>query len=776
MDDETVSQTAEITAQPGTEENTKFYDPEVEVATDEVGVPLEESGYPPLPPYDTGPVKSVPLNKGRPSRRRSQQQKLQTSQIQPEEIIDYDIPKSLAMKNQNMKAKDYGGLVKVLTNGLTSERQKVMCFLAWISRQEIETRKDLKGNPDTPMGYMKLIQECRGTYSAFLATICRKAGMPCVIVKGYGKTSNTKPGEQSEEELKKLSSSWNLVFVDGHWKIVHPFMVCHGTENFGIPSVNDKILQRVFQDNYIFPEGKIFSTRYIPDEHQIKWQLGVKYTFAEWKMAPCLYPPFQNLDFQFNEHSSKSAVISTETGLIRISFLTSQEKLTNKDIRFNLKAFDELNSNNDLDEYVFMTVETEPSERVTFEVRLPKISSYIFKIFVTEKSDELPKIVVSYRLDCMKLIEANIPGKLPIPSGVIGWGYGPKAVEYGLFMPSHHTGKITMKKSESLNMQFLMLQEQNITVCLYHTTLSHTEVSTFLLHSLKADRESRRRELNISVQIPIEGEFALQIGIEKDEKLVPVCNYLFCVMPKFKLDTSSRRQTPQERAAIQGLREVLGSNDIDELHTSLEYAKKHHISADDEDLKRVQMRIHLLEQKKELHDTLLRSRIDVGTNVLSKMESSEFKDVLKPEIEEVRDMVTKLKLRQSTRADEKAECNIATLAEICNLNSPRDEVVTIMRAVCLLIGHRKIDLDYWEDIRIRLMIDKRKTLALMKKTTQELTDGTSRLDAESTRRISHSLYGLSPKKVKGTVEKMATLRTEEKSTNPLETEEFSQKK
>lgn len=78
-------------------------------------------------------------------------------------------------QHRDHRAETYTSLVKDLTAGVNSDRLKVKIILAWMSKQNIG--RLLFGPklpaPDTPNGYMMLIQEGKGTFPVFFTLLCR---------------------------------------------------------------------------------------------------------------------------------------------------------------------------------------------------------------------------------------------------------------------------------------------------------------------------------------------------------------------------------------------------------------------------------------------------------------------------------------------------------------------------------------------------------------------------------------------------------------------------
>lgn len=200
--------------------------------------------------------------------------------------LDYSMADLKATELKDHKATTYTSLVQDLTSDLQNDALKVWAVLSWISKQAIGriSFRNKVHEPHTPNGYMQLIQENKGTYPVFFALLCRTAGIPCAVVHGVSKSSNYELGSQNIDDLR---SSWNAVFIDDGWRLVHPLWVCRSIrgqrqggwltiEKDGQASkklqVEDKGTEvSTYNSYYIFIDPKEFIYRNFPDESQ--WQL-----------------------------------------------------------------------------------------------------------------------------------------------------------------------------------------------------------------------------------------------------------------------------------------------------------------------------------------------------------------------------------------------------------------------------------------------------------------------------------------------------------------------
>lgn len=88
---------------------------------------------------------------------------------------NYHVMFLFVLQHRNHRAETYKELVKDLNMHLKSDRLKVKVILAWINKQNIGRLSfgSKLPSPNTPNGYMMLIQANQGTYPVFFALLCR---------------------------------------------------------------------------------------------------------------------------------------------------------------------------------------------------------------------------------------------------------------------------------------------------------------------------------------------------------------------------------------------------------------------------------------------------------------------------------------------------------------------------------------------------------------------------------------------------------------------------
>jgi hypothetical protein len=467
-----------------------------------------------------------------------------------------------------------------LIGSLETDKEKVYAITLWLSQQDIETGIFKSFKPDTPRGYMHLIQNRRGTFSSFFAQLCRKAGIPCCIVSGYSKGASYDVGEMNDEILKQNTNAWNTVFADNKWHIVHPYWVCRGLIGHKIggyvkiekagqsmmqkETASEGQLTKCFNKYYIFTDPEELVHRNIPVEEQSKWQLLPKpLTFDEYKNKPYLRPEFFKQKLKLT--SKKDCILVAQNGLCNIEYTIplTEANAINFTYELDMKIesielgsqvgtlrHDGDNNNNpqnvltkphieddnkniraNIARYVIMMRSGIKQENVSFEVRLPKEGMYKISIY-SGRDDEWgddPPLTSSFRIVCDQLDSQCVPDMAPIDPGIVGWGPGPKALKSGLLMPSHQRGKIEVNVKQEVIIQFQVVTHLQVVINMAHNTKTNEELKQYFSYTETSSEFSKRRELTVRAYVPNKDEYAIRIGTCKNsytEQPDYACNYL----------------------------------------------------------------------------------------------------------------------------------------------------------------------------------------------------------------------------------------------------------
>lgn len=656
-----------------------------EVDIDPIEVPDTEKGYPPPHPP------------------RDRKEKV----FREEECATLDANAKKAPRSLTVS---YSKLVDHVTQGARNDVDKVRALFAWLSAQRIPemTFPDVK-DATTPDGYMKTIKQGNGSYTAFFALLCRAAGMPCVIVRGVGKSAGYDVGEQ---DMSQMTSTWNAVYVDGQWRLVHAFWAMVGLEGFnkggwtkveqGGKAVRQKEQANKGKTVFMCEEFWFLAN---PDEfiyfcrpQTVEWQL----LKSPWTMDKFVNVPH----FTMNYFQSGLTLVSEHSAILKckqvcdVNFVHSETVKAELDYELFFdehKSKDALPKNLQLERYV---VEVVDQKHKGLHIRFPNRGIYKLKVTGVTKFKAL---IASFRLDCDSVAESAQPYPANPP---IGFGYGQKADEFGLSKPSQVKGIIVVRQGEKIKFQFTCKKKLNIQSLLVHNSQSASE----LAHHVTQDQSGD--EVTITVTVPEHAqnpEYALQINVRPQGTyggFENVVNYLLTHGKDLDGRGSDRNQPtfrgdqgPSDDDEIRmKLLAATESRDIDRLEKAIRDFEKAGLQ-DLGDLTRARKTLVALHEQ-ALRNATQERNLDQLEAAIQRANESCMVHVLQDtealrEAEALRSVLKRLKLY----LHKILELKPMTVSEIHSYKRPRPRVHTVMKATYLLLGEREKQLENWEYIQ-----------------------------------------------------------------------------
>ncbi|XP_041365527.1 hillarin-like isoform X2 [Gigantopelta aegis] len=510
-----------------------------------------------------------------------------------------DKAKSTSMDN----AATYSSLITSLTSDLKTDIQKVRTIFVWLGSQRIfDMTYPGVTDANIPRGYMKLIKKRKGTYTAFFALLCRAARIPCVIVRGKCKDADYEVGDTN---LDDHNSSWNAVFVDNNWRIVHPYWAFVGVtdhETGRWTLIEDKgkgVRQKQEKSGGVSVYGfdEFF---FLPDPEEF-----VYICMASKKEYQLLHNPWSETEFVTVPHFSHSyfssgvkltsehrGLLKAKDGRTEISFKFSQN--TDPQLIYKL-FFDEARSEErlpkdvQLDMYV---LQNNQDQVKTFIIRFPVKG--IYKVGINNG-------MCNFRVDC----EAKGKNANPFPiKPAIGFGFGQKAKSIGLTNPSNKSGVVILDYGNVK--KFIFKSKENLE---YEVFLKHYLKTVQNLHKY-VNQEVNGDEVTVTVTMPDASvsnnpEYALEINAREKgskNKFDNVCNYLIAADEKEwgkSTDSPSTRpnESKEQRQIRRRLQNATNGNDIDELDQAIVQFQEAGLE-DRNDLTRARERLVQLRTKK----------------------------------------------------------------------------------------------------------------------------------------------------------------------------------
>ncbi|XP_062597776.1 uncharacterized protein LOC134259196 [Saccostrea cucullata] len=482
----------------------------------------------------------------------------------------------------------YLGLVKYLTKPFDDPILKVRSILVWMSGQKLRTKKLPATSSNTPAGYMNLIYNKKGTFAAFFALLCRQAGIHCVIIHGFYKTAHYITGDEIDRE--KCRCSWNAVYIEKQWRLVHPFLICTPVAKWPAENPEWALIESGGQMMPLFRPGDEPKKR---NPKSLKSRSLTPMRFKR-EIAPEKSLPLgkrKSKDFGSKERENDKRRIHEKpeirvfnenfflpypTDMLNLCFPEIDIwQLVNDEIPFeqfrylpNLRPYFFMNKfelTTDRvavlrsDSGIFHVEIQEPEETrdvvmaydlyqykgtprnndedgafvyldkyyKTWYIQIRVPSPGTFRFSLFGSQDgEDSEWMADFRLECSSVRDRCCP--LPTFPGVYLWGPKAHTERLGLTEPSHRWGVILIKKGGVQLIKFILVRKIDMRVRLRHRQMQKDDLSKLVKY------EANGEELDLTVAIPdcqeteFNFEFALQIYILDPEKLyyVNAVNYL----------------------------------------------------------------------------------------------------------------------------------------------------------------------------------------------------------------------------------------------------------
>ncbi|XP_076103164.1 hillarin-like [Mytilus galloprovincialis] len=623
------------------------------------------------------------------------------SQIfQPEEFLE--IEQHVREVSLNA-ANDYSTLLDYLLNNLESDLAKVRAIFCWIVQQKVPLLLCQKDIPslDTPVGHLHAIRMRKGTYAQLFAIMCRKAGLPCVVIHGLAKGVNYNVGDTIDTVTMK--NSWNAVFVDGNWRIVHPhwsLMTSNGYETGAWTVVDcqefhsgDRIGSRSYivspmiKDSYFLIDPEMFIIKCLPND--VKWQLlDDPISKAGFETNLFLQPHFFKLGLQIIEPESCKVVCND--GKIKI-VIQMPEKNKSR-LKFSYKLF-RRRYPEDEGEYAYPSLDKfvlhyYSKNETIFEVRFPPVAvgTYKMQIFcvdINEHEHNNSGWICDFCLACKRGMDECLPLPL-VPE--IGWGArGDYLEKHNLIALSETSGKVNIDESLVTLFKFTADPDSDIYAELSQSTKTKLELSDFVKVT------KNKAEVVVKVKPPQEGEYALQIFCKDTGTLMyeNVCNYL--------LERTAVIEDPKMAETRKLLLDAVNSGSPANLQAALKEFESKGLK-DKGEYTKAKRKLLLTRLNKEIQEAIATKdlvKLDKTMHNLSETSLKKDLGLIYQDAEELRSRLRKLKRLHHAVLD----MDQKTISELRSYPKPPKPIHGVMAATFLLLGHKEGELKKWATIQ-----------------------------------------------------------------------------
>ncbi|KAL4227492.1 hypothetical protein ACF0H5_012936 [Mactra antiquata] len=590
----------------------------------------------------------------------------------------------------------FNNLLEYLLKDQTSDVAKARALFSWIVSANIPLSSNLgQRNIDTPRGFLYNIGQRLATFPELYATVCRKAGIPCVIIHGLAKGAAHEVG--SKITPKKHKNSWNAVYVEDDWHFVHPLWARHTVNGYstgrwsvvennayhtGDLEWNDASTRKSSDFYFLTDPDKFINKCFAEDSN---WQLlHHSISLNEFENIPFLQPAFHDLKLTLLD--SPSCVLHTENGKVTVKISFPAERSKRYSFGYKLFARRESESEGEYDvidlrrhilHYVY-------ENTAVFEVRFPVIGVFKLELHCEDSKRPLASTwICDFKITCQEFMPECEP--LPIVPK-IGWGFGSAMEETELEPLTHKHPVVSLDEDTTTYIRFALPRDRSVEL--------ETELSTNnqLLDELKDHVVICFNEDHVTLQVspPHEGEYALQIFVmHEDGTRKNICNYL--------MNRTMVVEDPELADVRAELVRATENGDVDNLAHWLD--KFNELSMDDRgDLFKAKRKLQLAKLHRDIQDAMDRQDLDLLEKALHSASDTTIRrhlGNLHVQAEAMRSRLRRLKrLRHEVLGmDQK------TISEIRSYPKPPVAVHAVMAATFLLLGNREAEMKKWSKIQ-----------------------------------------------------------------------------
>ncbi|XP_045176045.2 lim and transglutaminase domain protein ltd-1-like [Mercenaria mercenaria] len=609
-----------------------------------------------------------------------------------------------------------GYLTEPLHLDMFRKTKTARAIVVWLSQQELEWNSYGEKNLDTPRGLLQYLKEEKMSYTTCYTILCRKAGLQCAIVRGHVKAAAYEPGD---EELP--FGSWNAVYVESGWQIVHALWVCqavygHNTGRWIKVEQDGKtinkmekasfgIKHKLFQELFFMPNPEKFI--YLCCASKPEWQLvspgSVVPSLEEFIKKANLSFPFFDIGFQLT--SEQACTLNSKNGFCKVEMKAKKTKAHMIVLQYELFKRMDADSHKALtkdEDVARMVFNSRAGEIFIFDIRFPETGIYKLVIYGGPHTSQSLRLC-KFKLVCnQEMVGRNL---LPLDCGKVGWGPGPVSLEAGLMMPSKPSGLITVnEKEKKIDVKFKVRDiNENYTAVVYgevdgrRRQLDDTAVNV--------QKIAHSQQLVISVTIPDKGEYGLSIQhmneMESNDEWENVCNYLISTLA-YTPERANVRNTKRK------LKEVVEApveprrwkEKLKNIQSCIQKCKKEKVPDSDDEIITANAMVWFLFLKGMLRDCVLRRNPHVIRKTLDIVSLYRNRDALTKEIHEVKEIENDIvSLNGYTRQVPKLE---EANKEIVALKNAPEEVHNTLKALLVLLGESEYYLEDWAYIQSRM--------------------------------------------------------------------------
>ncbi|KAK3603019.1 hypothetical protein CHS0354_037766 [Potamilus streckersoni] len=427
---------------------------------------------------------------------------------------------------------------------LHSELDRARAIFRWMTAQNLQTISFQNVQPNTPEDVLTSFKNKKpSTYARIFETMCRFSGLQCVVLTGFAKGLDYRPGDKFKGT--DYNHSWNAVYIDENWYLVDS----HWATRY-LVSERNKPEDLVYEyDDFYFltdPEQLIYSHW----AQKAEWQLlSHPLTLAEFEDLPLVKSYFFRCGMYFMSH--QKGVVQMKNGKVAVTVgFVKPTNFTYKIV--SAENGDETYQGHKLKSYCLQETR---ENRVTFIIRAPKSGAFYVTIFGQLLTGEIGiKNVFTASAEYKMIADKSASDAAPLPNcSDSNWGPGIPVAQLGL-EPSYSDSVIPTKDGK-IHIEFKKTKPVYLLCKLRKPGMKEEDLERCVNEADQGDK------VIVTGSLPQPGEYGLEIygndPAKDGDTFTHICQYfVHYASPNeqaqaFYQESPDRRmQTPGQQTAM----------------------------------------------------------------------------------------------------------------------------------------------------------------------------------------------------------------------------------
>ncbi|XP_055889743.1 uncharacterized protein LOC106068552 [Biomphalaria glabrata] len=428
----------------------------------------------------------------------------------------------------------------VYSQNLQADLDKCRVIFRWMTSKNMYTISFRDGaKPNSPEEVLLSFKNKQGTYARIFETLCRFAGVHSIVLTGYAKGLDYRPGDKFKGN--EYNHSWNAVLIDNNWYLVDS----HWATRYLVSEKNmPENLVYEYDDFYFLtdPEQLIYSHW----AHKNEWQLlYTPVTLQDFENLPLVKSYFFKCGMFFISHHN--GVVDTKKG--RLALTLGFCKPTNFTYKITFAdTGEEVYQGQKLKNYALQ--HQGQNQTTTFIFRAPKAGQYYFTIFGQLLTGELGvKNIFTASAEYKVIADAAATDAAPLPAcSDSSWGPGVAVDQLGI-VASPPDGIVTTEDGV-VNLEFAKTKPAYILCKLRKNGVKDEDLEKYIEERDEGD------VVKVFVQLPTRGEYGIEVygndPAKDGDTYTHICQYYVHYAPQSEQQGAFYQESPDRRGLAPG--------------------------------------------------------------------------------------------------------------------------------------------------------------------------------------------------------------------------------